>query len=263
MRPDYKSWIPVNFIIIPLLSTIILFGVLLYLCTGAVLSGAYLYWAAGICSILCFLSGAVLIWSVLSRRAFSYHGGRQLMKRIVEGIAAYIQIPAGGTCLDVGCGSGALTVACAKKNPQARLVGVDVWDWQYGGSFSQALCEQNAHAEGTDNIRFQQGDARNLPFPDETFDVVVSNYVYHNIFGANKQDLLKETLRVLKKGGTFAIHDLMSKHCYGDMEQFMEDLRRTGYEHVEIRHTADGLFMKRREAMLLQLSSSALLTGKK
>ena len=54
MRPDYKSWIPVNFIIIPLLSTIILFGVLLYLCTGAVLSGAYLYWAAGICSILCF-----------------------------------------------------------------------------------------------------------------------------------------------------------------------------------------------------------------
>lgn len=150
-----------------------------------------------------------------------------------------------------------------KKNPQARLVGVDVWDWQYGGSFSQALCEQNAHAEGTDNIRFQQGDARNLPFPDETFDVVVSNYVYHNIFGANKQDLLKETLRVLKKGGTFAIHDLMSKHCYGDMEQFMEDLRRTGYEHVEIRHTADGLFMKRREAMLLQLSSSALLTGRK
>lgn len=95
MRPDYKSWIPVNFIIIPLLSTIILFGVLLYLCTGAVLSGAYLYWAAGICSILCFLSGAVLIWSVLARRAFSYHGGRQLMKRIVEGIAAYIQIPAG------------------------------------------------------------------------------------------------------------------------------------------------------------------------
>ena len=115
MRPDYKSWIPVNFIIIPLLSTIILFGILLYLCTGAVLSGTYLYWAAGICSILCFLSGAVFIWSVLARRAFSYHGGRQLMKRIVEGIAAYVQIPAGGTCLDVGCGSGALTVACAKK----------------------------------------------------------------------------------------------------------------------------------------------------
>ena len=61
------------------------------------------------------------------------------------------------------------------------------------------------------NVRFQKGDAVKLDFPDETFDLVTSNYVYHNIMGKDKQALLLETLRVLKKGGTFAIHDLMSK----------------------------------------------------
>ena len=60
-------------------------------------------------------------------------------------------------------------------------------------------------------MRFQKGDAVKLDFPDETFDLVTSNYVYHNIMGKDKQALLLETLRVLKKGGTFAIHDLMSK----------------------------------------------------
>ena len=50
------------------------------------------------------------------------------------------------------------------------------------------------------------------------FDAVTSNYVYHNITGADKQALLLETLRILKKGGTFAIHDLMSPGRYGDMQ---------------------------------------------
>ena len=49
---------------------------------------------------------------------------------------------------------------------------------------------------------------------------MTSNYVYHNIAGKNKQELLLETLRVLKDGGTFVIHDLMSNARYGDMDRF-------------------------------------------
>ena len=64
-----------------------------------------------------------------------------------------------------------------------------------------------------------------LDFPDESFDAVTSNYVYHNITGKDKQALLLETLRVLKKGGTFAIHDLMSPRRYGDMQEFVQKLR--------------------------------------
>ncbi len=69
-----------------------------------------------------------------------------------------------------------------------------------------------------------------LIFPDEYFDAVTSNYVYHNITGVNKQELLRETLRVLKKGGTFAIHDIMSKARYGDMQQFVSELYDEGYK---------------------------------
>ena len=73
-----------------------------------------------------------------------------------------------------------------------------------------------------------------MSFPDETFDAVTSNYVYHNVTGANKQELLLETLRVLKKGGTFALHDIMSKRRYGDMDEFILKLKDMGYREVRL-----------------------------
>ena len=102
-----------------------------------------------------------------------------------------------------------------------------------------------------------------LPFPDESFDAVTSNYVYHNIAGQNKQALLLETLRVLKKGGTFAIHDLMSKARYGDMDAFVKKLKEEGYEDVRLVDTTDGRFMGHREAAFLGLGGSTLLVGRK
>ena len=111
-------------------------------------------------------------------------------------------------------GSGALTIACAKRNPQGRMVGIDRWGVEYA-SYSRKLCERNAQAEGVDNAAFQKGDARHLDFPDETFDAVTSNYVYHNVMGADKRVLLLETLRVLKKGGVFALNDDMKPRMYG------------------------------------------------
>ena len=92
---------------------------------------------------------------------------------------------------------------------------------------------------------------------------MTSNYVYHNITGADKQQLLRETLRVLKKGGTFAIHDIMSKARYGDMQQFINELYDEGYERVQLIDTTTGKFMTRKEAALLMLGGSALLIGKK
>ena len=82
--------------------------------------------------------------------------------------------------------------------------------------------------------RFQHGDANKLDFPDESFDAVVSNYVYHNIMGSDKRALLLETLRVLKKGGVFALNDEMKPRMYGDMEAFAQELRDMGYEDVHI-----------------------------
>ena len=65
--------------------------------------------------------------------------------------------------------------------------------------------------------------------------------------GRNKQELLLETLRVLKKGGTFAIHDLMSERRYGDMQAFVQKLREMGYERVELIDTTTGKFIPPRK----------------
>ena len=106
-------------------------------------------------------------------------------------------------------------------------------------------------------------DAQHLDFEDETFDAVASNYVYHNVVGADKQELLLETLRVLKKGGCFAIHDIMSKSRYGDIQEFADKLRAMGYEEVKLIPTDDGLFMSKAEAKWMGLTGSTLLVGKK
>lgn len=206
--------------------------------------------------------GAFTAWSAVARQYFSYDGKAQLARRIVEGTAAYVKLPEGGNCLDVGCGSGALTIAVAKSNPHAQVLGVDRWGFEYA-PFSKKLCISNAQAEGVENVLFAQADAVKLPFASESFDAVTSNYVYHNIPGANKQALLRETLRVLKPGGTFAIHDIMTPLKYGNMQTFCDQLRAEGYQEVRLVPTDDGLFMSKGEAAGMMLTGSYLLVGVK
>ena len=79
--------------------------------------------------------------------------------------------------------------------------------------------------------------------------------------GTDRQKLLLETLRVLKKGGMFAIHDIMSPARYGDMQAFCDKLRAMGYERAELIDTANGKFMSRAEARTLFLTGSTLLVG--
>jgi ubiquinone/menaquinone biosynthesis C-methylase UbiE len=195
-------------------------------------------------------------------RAFDYSNPDALSWKIIRGGAFYVRIPDGGTCLDVGCGSGALTIAAAKENPKATVTGCDRWGKEYA-SFSRTLCEQNARAENVSNVTFVPGDATALPFAEETFDAVTSNYVYHNIPAKDRQALLLETLRVLKNGGTFAIHDLMSKGRYGDMDAFLEKLRKMGYRNVALIPAGDGKFMTAKECRMYFLSGTALLVGEK
>lgn len=87
------------------------------------------------------------IWAVSMYRAFDYNGKRQMARQIIEGTASYVNLPEGGKCLDVGCGSGALGIAVGKRNPRAEIVGIDRWGKEYA-SFSKSLCESNARAEG-------------------------------------------------------------------------------------------------------------------
>jgi ubiquinone/menaquinone biosynthesis C-methylase UbiE len=112
-------------------------------------------------------------------------------------------------------------------------------------------------------VEFVKGNALKLDFPDESFDAVTSNYVYHNISSINRQELILETLRPLKKGGKFAIHDIFSKGKYGDMRVFIKTLKDMGYDNVCFVDTTDGTFMTKKEAMMYSLSHSAILYGTK
>ena len=125
------------------------------------------------------------------------------------------------------------------------------------------LCENNALVEGVENVSFRQGDATHLDFADETFDAVASNYVYHNIPSKDRQAILLETLRTLKKGGTFAIHDIFSEAKYGDMQSFIKKLNDMGYEKVDLIDTTNDKWIMKSEAHWMGLSGSALLTGTK
>lgn len=263
MKADYKNWMPKGMV----LGTACGAGIalLLYIVFGIapILQAGTLKTVLGIVFlVLTILLVLVSVWMVLMYRAFSYNGKRQMSKQIIEGIAAYVNIPEGGKGLDVGCGSGALTIACAKRNPRAEMLGIDRWGKEYA-SFSKQLCENNAKAEGVSNTCFAQGDATHLTFVDETFDAVTSNYVYHNIPSKDRQAILLETLRTLKKGGTFAIHDIMSKGRYGDMQAFTKKLKDMGYEEVKLIDTTNGMFMSRAEALWMELSGSTLLAGRK
>jgi ubiquinone/menaquinone biosynthesis C-methylase UbiE len=260
MKPDYKNWIPKWMITTGIIGVAL--SLILLVVFALVLHGVAKIVLCVIFAIAAVLMCVYLAWSVFAYNAFSYDGKRKVSKRIIDGTAGYIDIPDGGVALDIGCGSGALAIAVAKKNPNANVIGCDRWGKEYA-SFSKLLCKENARAEGVENIKFQKGDATALPFEDETFDAVMSNYVYHNIPTNDRQTILLETLRTLKKGGTFAIHDIFSKQKYGDMESFIKKLYDMGYEKVELLDTTDGLFLESKEAKLLMLDASKLLVGKK
>ena len=95
------------------------------------------------------------------------------------------------------------------------------------------------------------------------FDAVISNYVYHNVMGADMHKLLLESLRVLKKGGVFALNDDMKPNMYGDMDAFAQKLREMGYQDVRLIDTAEEAFGSHRRAAMMMLGSSRLACGQK
>ena len=85
--------------------------------------------------------------------------------------------------------------------------------WEY----SREQCERNTKFEEVnERVSFQKADAAKLPFEDGFFDAAVSNDTFHNVLSAkDKTNVLKEALRVVKKGGAFAFQDaFMTKRYY-------------------------------------------------
>ena len=204
---------------------------------------------------------AMLGWVTWIRRQYAFGKGG-MMEKVHQTILSNLDFDGRGQLLEVGCGSGAMAIRAALTWRSAKIVGLDYWGAMY--NYSKAVCEKNARSEGVgERCVFVHGDANRLDFPDGSFDAVISNYVYHNIMGANKQSLLLESLRVLKKGGVFVLHDNMKPQMYGDMNAFVEKLREMGFEKVEYLETAAPIFGSKRRAAMMMLGDSAMIVGRK
>ena len=112
--------------------------------------------------------------------------------------------------LDVGCGSGLLLNAAAQRLTSGKATGIDIWASHNGGGNLDLLL-RNARAEGVaDKIEFKEADARQMPFAEGTFDVVLSSGALHHI-SHNFEDhdrAVREMARVLKPGGKIVLWDI-------------------------------------------------------
>lgn len=119
MKPDYKNWIPKGMMFGVIAGAILIGFLLAAVLFTDFLSGGFRLTVEIVLGILFGILFLYSIYCIFWYRAFSYHGKKQIARRIIENIARYVILPENGTGLDVGCGSGALTIACAKNNPNA------------------------------------------------------------------------------------------------------------------------------------------------
>src|SRR5947209_2079437 len=109
----------------------------------------------------------------------------------------------GETVLDVGCGRGLMLVGAAKRLTTGKAVGIDIWQAEdLAGNRPDAPLE-NARREGVaDRVEVRTADMRALPFPDGSFDAVVSSLAVHNLYKPEeRRKAIAEVARILRPGG--------------------------------------------------------------
>jgi arsenite methyltransferase len=118
--------------------------------------------------------------------------------------------------LDVGTGRGLLLIGAARRLTTGTATGIDIWSTKDLSGNSLERTQANIDAEGVkDKVDLKGDDARNLSFPDASFDVILSNLCIHNIPAAEgRAQACREIARVLKPGGTALISDFINTGTY-------------------------------------------------
>jgi len=166
-------------------------------------------------TLMGFCCGGMAVWMFL----YSKYGKLRHRDRILN----MYDWKGNETVLDVGTGRGLLLIGAAKKLTTGKATGIDIWNMEDLTLNTMENTLQNAAVEGVkDKVEIKNDNAAAMSFPDNSFDVVISNLCLHNIY--NKEDRKKacnEISRVLKKGGTAIISDF--KHIKEYKNNFDSD----------------------------------------
>jgi SAM-dependent methyltransferase len=161
---------------------------------------------------------------------------------------ALAELKPGEIVLDLGSGGGIDVLLSARRvGPKGKAYGLDMTDDML------ALARENQRKAGVTNVEFLKGEIENIPLPDNSVDVIISNCVIN--LSADKDRVLGEAFRVLKPGGRFAVSDVVVKGevpaeirksvelwigCIAGAlrdSEYIEKLKDAGFEAVEIEPT--------------------------
>src|SRR5216683_935311 len=161
---------------------------------------------------------------------------------------ALAQLNPGEVVLDLGSGGGIDVLLSAKRvGPTGKAYGLDMTDEML------ALANENKRRAGADNVEFLRGEIEQIPLPDSSVDVIISNCVIN--LSADKDRVLREALRVLKPGGRLAVSDVVTRGdvapeirhsvllwvgCVAgalDENEYQEKLQAAGFEQISIEPT--------------------------
>lgn len=253
-KPSYGNWIRVRVIITFLIIGLLLAGVTL-LPISEILRLALVTLA-----LLPLGMGLYLLYVYVQ---FASWGGR-IQEKLWDLLLDHLSSDGQGRALDIGTGNGSLAVRLAKRYTALQVTAIDSWggNWEY----AQSVCECNACLEEVDDrVVFQKASAAALPFGDGVFDHVVSHFVFHEVSElSDKRKVIREALRVLGPGGTFAFQDMfLNETMYGTPADLVAAVRLCGITEVTLIESSSQLnipwLLRNRRA----LGFASILYGRK
>lgn len=161
------------------------------------------------------------IWAVSGIGTASYmvyaskRGKKALWERTLDGLS----LDGDERSLDVGCGRGLVLIETAKRLPRGHVTGIDIWRSKDQSGNAHVVTQANAAAEHVaDRVEVRDGDMRELPFPDGSFDLVTASLAIHNIATRDGRDrAVREMSRVLAPGGRAVIVDIAKTREYQEV----------------------------------------------
>lgn len=177
---------------------------------------------------VCFIYTASIAFSLCATGCWMLYCSWVAKPRIISKMIDGLDLKGHETLLDVGCGRGLSLIEAAKRLPKGKACSIDIWASkdQSGNQMEETLA--NAEKEGVRNrIEIQTADMRSIPYPDDSFDVVISSLAIHNVHDEKERNkALSEMLRVLKPGGKISLFDIHQ------VKKYAEFINQTGIAEV-------------------------------